>query len=379
MKRFVFIILILWGCSLGSHAQRSNIIGAFQLIENGKYEDAKKAIQEAVVDKKTRKWSKTYYARGLLCQTAYEKGIAKKDKKLYELYPDQLIVAYDSYKKALTLRKNDRILDQLEPLFVELANDFIKVSEQHYTSKRYEDALKTFEYVMEINQSKVLSLELDTSLIYNTALAAYKGKLYDKAIKHLNRLNELNYSTNVPHLLYAIHIEQGDTASAKEALIDGIDRYEKTEDLILLLVDINYEEGNIEEAVEVLDTAALKTPSNYIFPFTKGLLYQKVEQYDKAIEAYKQANVLDSAQIESCTKLGTCYFNIGVEIEKYSRSIKNNSVFLTEKAKSTEARKSAVKWLEKAYEYDPENQTVREQLSQLYQVLQESEKLEKLD
>ncbi len=364
---------------MGSFAQKSNVIGAFQLIENGKYEDAKKIIQEAVVDKKTRKWSKTYYARGLLCQTAYEKGIAEKDKKLYELYPDQLVVAYDSYKKALSLRKNDRILDQLEPLFVELANDFIKVSEQHYASQKYEEATKSFEYVMEINQSKVLSLELDTSLIYNTALAAYKGKLYDKAITYLTRLNELNYSTNVPHLLYAIHIEQEDSASAKEALIDGINRYEKTEELVLLLVDINYEEGNIEEAVEVLDNAALKNPSNYIFPFTKGLVYQKTEQYDKAIEAYKQANVLDSAQIESCTKLGTCYFNIGVEIEKKSRSIKNNSVFLTEKAKSTEARKSAVRWLEKAYEYDPKNQTVREQLSQLYQVLQESEKLKNLD
>ncbi len=52
-----------------SPAQKSKVMASFQLIETGKYEEAKKSIEEAIADKKTEQWPRTWYARGLLCQT----------------------------------------------------------------------------------------------------------------------------------------------------------------------------------------------------------------------------------------------------------------------------------------------------------------------
>jgi len=79
MKRSVIIISIIFGCFLTLTAQKSKVLAVFQLIETGKYSEAKEEIEEAIADKKTGQWFRTWYARGLLCQTAYQKGIAEKD------------------------------------------------------------------------------------------------------------------------------------------------------------------------------------------------------------------------------------------------------------------------------------------------------------
>ena len=84
-------------------------MASFQLIETGKYEEAKKSIEEAIGDKKTEQWHRTWYAKGLLCQTAYREGVDKNDKKKSELYPDQLYLAFDSYQKARSFDKRGKL------------------------------------------------------------------------------------------------------------------------------------------------------------------------------------------------------------------------------------------------------------------------------
>ena len=46
-----------------------------------KYEEAKEAIELAVWNDKTSRWPRTYYAKGLLCQTAFEAGLKRMTQK----------------------------------------------------------------------------------------------------------------------------------------------------------------------------------------------------------------------------------------------------------------------------------------------------------
>ena len=77
--------------------------------------------------------------------------------------------------------------------------------------------------------------------------------------------------------------------------------------------------------------------------------------------------------------IGTCYYNIGVDIEKKARAITNNRAFTREKERSAEAFETAVTWFEKALEKDPDNQYVITKLYQLYKVLDRSDKMQSME
>ncbi len=379
IRKFLLFIFIFPAFSLSVHAQKSKVVAVFHLIESEKYEDAKKAIEEAIKEENTSKWYRTWYTRGYLAQTAYEKGLKNNNKKKYQLYPDQLHVAFESYEKARKLNKRERFEDQLAPLYVLLANDFQKLGENLFSEKRFEEALKAFEKAMQINRSPVISVEMNPNLIYNAGLAAYLSKDWEKATDYFTRLNKENHSPNIPHLLSTIHLENADTISAKNVLLEGIDLYENNEELVLILADLFYKTADIEKAVDLLDSASLISPLNYIFPYTKGLIYQKTEHYDKAIEAYEEALTLAPNELKIYTNIGNCYYNIGVEIDMKARAITNNRIYKKEKERSADAFKSALSAFEKAHEKNPENRKIISKLNQLYEVLDISNKIEMED
>ncbi len=55
-------------------AQKSRVISANNLLESENYQDAKEAIDLAVINPKTSDWHRTYLVKGLLCQKAFEAG-----------------------------------------------------------------------------------------------------------------------------------------------------------------------------------------------------------------------------------------------------------------------------------------------------------------
>ncbi len=369
MKKTVFLLFLLTGFLPLLHAQKSKVISVFQLIETGKYSEAKEAIEEAIREDNTKTWYRTWYARGLLLQTAYQKGMKEKDKDKYELYPDQLFEAYKSYQKAINLDTRSRIDDQLAPLYVQLVNEFQKTGEKQYKNKHYKEAFRAFEQALEIIHSPVISVKPDTSLVYNAALAAYESKQPDKAEFYLKQLHRSGYSSNASFLLYNLYLDQSDTTSAEKVLTESIEKYEDNQDMVLLLANLLYQEDETERALDVLQKAASKDTSEYIYPYSEGLILQKDQQYRRAIGAYETAYGMAPDETRIVTNIGTCYYNIGVEIEDNARSISNNRAFRKEKEKSEAAFRSAVEWYEKTIEKDPGNEEVSQKLYELYKIL----------
>ena len=374
MKRLVILTTLLLGSALMVQAQKSKVIAVFHLIETSKYGEAKTAIEEAIKDKRTWGWPRTWYARGLLCQTAYEEGKKENDKKKYELYPDQLEVALESYRKALSYDRSGRMDDQVAPYLVKLANAFLETGENNYKNGKYKEALAAYEHAMDINENPVLTVKKDTNLVYNTALAAYRSQEWDKAAGYLTTLNEYRYSPNVPLLLSHIHLAQEDSVAAVEALQEGAEKYDYHEEVVLELTDVLYQAGRIDEAVNVLDRARVLNPEQYVFPYTTGLVYQKAERYSEAIASYMEAIELAPDEGKIYRHIGTCYYNMGVDIRARARSITNINRYRREKARSTESFESAVTWFEKALGKEPGNREVMEKLSELYKLLNQTGK-----
>ena len=368
------IWILLLGAAVTADGQKSRVLSVFQLIETGKYEDAKEAIELAVWNDKTSRWPRTYYAKGMLCQKAFESGFAKNETKKTNLYPDQLFMAYDSYEKALELDSRKKIHSLIEIQYYSLANSFLKLGERHYQKGEYSKAMKAFEHALLISKSPLVSVETDTSLVYNTAMAAYESKNWEKAISYLSGLQEDGYSPNTALLLQKAYEESGDSASAENVLMEGVEQYNYNQEIVLELVDLFVGNSRVEEAITLLNSAVEQDPENHLFPWTRGLLHLQQEEYERGIKDLTLANEMQPAEALITYNLGIGYYNMGVEISEASRHIRNNSEYQKARQDARNNFQQAVVWLEKAYESDPGHQPTISKLQQLYHRLQMTEK-----
>ena len=288
-------------------------------------------------------------------------------------------MALESFEKALLLDKDGKLERQIAPKYVLLANDFQKMGEQHFRNRRFPDALKAFEKALKISESPILEVETDKNLVYNTALAAYESGEWEKTIRYLDKLHQESYSLNATHLLFSANLEKGDTLAAKQVLTEGIEKYDDKEVLVLLLTDLHFRGNNLEEALKILQMAGEKNPTNAKYPYTKGLVFQKSEKYARAIEAYEEAFKLEPENPLVQLQIATCYYNIGVEIDKNARSMMNSRQVQEEKAKSAAAYESTVSWLDKLYDKGIEDQEILMQVYELYKSLRISDKVRSIE
>ncbi len=383
MKKLFLIPLVLnfllSGCAIFTPLQKAQLVPVFHLIETARYNEAKVAVEELISSEEAAGWPRTWYARGLLSQKAYREGMSKNDKKLFELYPDQLYVAFESFEKADSLDKNGRLDKQLLPRYVLLANDFQKAGEKHFSNREYQEALRAFEHALDITQRPQFGLKADTNLVYNAALAAYEARKWEKAADYLARLHEYGYSPNVAHLLFNACLAKGDTLAGKNVLREGIEKYNDNETLVLLLAEIHLLREEYSSAVLVLDQAILRDSTNFVYHNTKGIIYQHIEDFENAIAAYKVAIELAPDEHMTYLNLATCYYNIGVDIEESTRTMTNISLVLLERQKSTAAFEQAVYWLDQVYDKEPDDQQVLRRLHELYRMLRIYDKVLSLE
>ncbi len=289
LKRFLFIVLLVLA-TLGVSAQKSRVLSVTQMIDQKKYEDAKEAIELAVWNDKTSSWARTYYVRGLLCQTAFEDGFEKREVKKTSLYPDQLYLAYSSYERALELDLRKRLLSSISQKYYRLSNDFRNLGERHFMNGDYEEAFRAFEHAMLVNNSELIPEDIDTSLIYNTALAAYESQNWDKAIAYFGGLHEQGHDPATSLLLYSALMESGDSSRAEEVLMEGLEIYQYENQIVAYVINLYAQSGRDEQALSIVQDAIKRDPENYRFLWARGLVYRRMGEREKAVESFNASN-----------------------------------------------------------------------------------------
>ncbi len=377
MKRSIGIVLIV--CMAASvSGQKSKVMAAMQMIETEKFLEAKENIELAVGNEKTSRWHRTYFTRGLLCQSAYETGIKKNDQKLIKLYPDQLFLAYDSYEMALKLDARERLKNTIKQKYYLLSNDFRAHGKELYQKKEYGESLRAFENALLIMKSDLISAKTDTNLVYNTALAAYESQNWEKAIFYLSGLHEDAYSSTASQLLSFAYLNSGDTLRSEKVIMEALEIYEYEESLLMYLVNYLSKDNRTARAIEILDRAIEVCPENFRFFWARGLVYQKMGLNDKAIENFLLATEFSSEEAELYYHLGVSYSNIGIELRESALRINENNIYMELREQYLDKFREAVKWLERSYKLDPHKKETVSALSQLYSQLQMKEELDKM-
>lgn len=378
MKHWIAIALLLC-LSISLSAQKSKVIAVGQMIDAEKYDDAKEAIELALLSSKTSKWPRTYFTKGLLCQKAYEAGVKSKETKNTNLYPNQLFLAYESYEKALELGGNDRLQSTIRQNYFLLDNDFRSLGEGYFKSGEYKASLKAFEHALLIGESELLSTKPDTNLIYNAAMAAYESENWEKAIEYLTGLHEDGYSVSASLLLAISYAEAGDGLHGEEVLTEGLELHNYEDTIVMYLVNQMVSSEKMESAIGILDRAIEAKPDNYKFYWARGLVYQEMNNNEEAIKSFLIAIESSPRSAELYYHIGVCYYNMGIDLRESALQITENDSYQEVRKQYLGIFNEAVKWLEKSYELNPNNQETLSTLYNLYDQLHMNEKQESLE
>lgn len=378
MKQYLAIILLLC-LTLAVAGQKSRVLSVKQMIDAGKYDEAKEAIELAIENDRTSKWHRTYYIKGLLCQTAYEEGVEKKETKKTNLYPDQLFVAFDSYKKALELDARERMHSHIKQHYSSLVNDFKYLGEDLYGKAKYKESLRAFEHALLISESDLLSAKTDTNLVHNAAMAAYESLNWEKATKYLTELHKDAYSTKATLLLAMAWHNTGDTIRSQEILREGLEIYQYEESLVMYLVNELANSDNLNLAIDVLNEAIEAKPENYVFYWARGLGYRRMGNYDMAMTSFHEAADRAPDTPTLYYHIGVVYYNIGIDLRQSALTVSGNAEYQEIRKQYLEKFREAIKWLERSYELDPANEKTVSRLNQLYYQLDMKEEQKSLD
>ncbi|SFD94700.1 tetratricopeptide repeat protein [Thermophagus xiamenensis] len=361
MKKLLFIALALF-LTGGIYAQKGKVNAAEAYLDNGDIEAAEVRLNAAMEHPKSKDWPKTYIVSAKLATAKYKKS---KDIQL-------LKNAVDYYLKALELDKANkgRFENEIKIALTLFVSDLTNAGIEGFNEQKYENAMIAFENVLKINDLELFQAEnptVDTAIIYNTALAAYNAKNWEKAADYLKKAISYKYGGgDAVLLLHQVYSNMGDSTDMASNLKNGFEMYPEDDRLLTQLINYYLETRQNEQALEYLNQAIEKDPNNATFLYARGVLLDQSKEFDKAIADYKKALELKEDYFEPLYNLGVIYYNKGVEQMNIANAETDHAKFKEKKAKADSLFKSALPFMEKASSLRPEDTAVLESLKSLY-------------
>lgn len=366
MKRIGFVLSLV-AISATAMAQGSKVTSASTSIKYGQLDKAKEAIEEALLNEKTKDQAKTWMVRG----DVYKAIAETPNPAMKGLCETPTTIALQSYKKAMeldvkgSLRK--QILNTLK--FMSLSQTFLKAAYDFYEKEDFVNCLDCFEQSLSVD-TLIGSTAIDTATIFNAGIVAEKIKNYNKAIYYYNKSIDLRYNgASVFVNLANIYKTQGDTVGYLAQLERGMKLFpEESNPLLVELINHYIGLNQSEKALDYLQKAIEKEGNNPSFYFAQGSLLDKLEKQAEAKVSYEKALEIDPNYFDAWLNLGVQVFNKAVEMSKAANDIPANKPkeYDAAIAAAFEQMNLAVPYFEKAYSIKSTDVYVMQVLKECY-------------
>ncbi len=370
MKRIVLAALLL-AIGGGAFAQKSKVSSALANRDGGNLAKAKELIDSAVDSTnekavKSVSWAKTWMVRGEIYTAVY------KDANLKKTVDNPLSIAFESYQKAIELDDKSQFGSLMKVGLTQLSSAYTNSAVDCFKANDYKGAFADFEKILAINEFPVYAADeqyVDTTIIFNTGLAAFNAEMYDEAIKYYEKAASYGYqgATMYDYIMMS-YLNKKDTVGAIEALQAGFQKYPEGSNIVTNMINLFLQTGRTDDAIKYLEIAIKQDPNNASFYFAQGALYDQLKEYDKAIESYKKATELKPDYFDPYYNLGVIYFNRGVAQLDKANAVPANKPkeYEAEKQKANVEFEKAIPFMEKASAADPKDTYSLESLKQLY-------------
>ena len=364
MKKILLVVLAV-SLSFCGYSQKGKVTAALNSIAAGELDKAKSALDEAMVNEKSKNLPNTYYALGELCKAVY----LSEDDKYASLYANPLTEALAAYKKALSLDTKNSIQKKMvsgrvyNEMLYYLGNEAI----EQFQNGNYAAAMKNFDSQVEVMESDCYVGAIDTSVYYNAGIAAMNAKDYKSGEKFFQKCIDLGYLGVTPHIQLAdCYSAQGQGDNAEQYLLSLPSKYPNDPSIKLSLIDAFNKLGKYEQAYKFLDQAIAEDPSNYNLYYVAGVTYLHDNNFEKAISNLTKAYQLNSGTFDTNYGLGAAYVNYGADLAQKANDIIDIAQYNAAIDEANEVFKKALPYMEAALNYQPDNVDVMNTLKELY-------------
>jgi len=378
MKKILSICLFSVNAVL-LFAQPGEITNAILSQKDGDLANAKASIDKASEHEKTINDPKAWYYKGKI----YE-AIAN-DPVLGKQYQDAAKIAFESLEKAKKLdetsAKPGKFKKDIEeewnsaPFAIAIQNAGIVA----YQNKKYDEAYNYFTMYQSVKSTDTLGY------VYAAQMALAENDYKKAKDTYVKGIEKTGYTTpeilnNLIYIYKSVESEK-DLNKALEIAQMGRTKYSGNPIFLAQEIDILEKTGKLNEAVAKQEALVQKYPNKAENLLVMGSLYEKVNEIEKAKDAYTKALALAPNSFEANFNLGALYYNPAVEIMKEVRNMgttEYNQKGKQKEAKAKETLRLAMPYFEKAYSIKPEDESVKKTLKDIYMILGDKEKAAQL-
>lgn len=359
------LLTLLLACGAGAiFAQNSQVVAAYNHMRYNELDKAKIAIDKASENEKSKSNPKTWMYRGQIYTTIFT---TEEWKSLSE---KPLVEALNAYNKLKETDTKGRYADELNQGMNFVTVKLFEAGVNDFNAQAYESAIENFGYILGMNPE-------DTVALYNSALAAERSGNNELTREFYGKLIEMEYDQ--PEMYRSLgnnYLTTEDTASALKVIEQGRARYPEYNGLVIDELNIYIAQGKLKEAIGKLEAAIKVDPENKTLYFALGAAADNIQNFPKAIEAYKKAIALDGNYFAANYNLGALFYNKGVNLVQDANKISFNDTKAYEKAKANFIAEfnKALPYLEKSLELEPEDKNTLISLKEIYVRLGDLEK-----
>ncbi len=369
MKKFVFVLMLAF-YGIAGHAQKANLVSAWNYLKYNELDKAKKEIDAAEKHEVTSGMAKTWYYKALV----YEKIYKNTNPAFAALDADPLRTAFNAYEKSLQIDPKSEFAEDIAKGKADLYLLIFNKGIEEFQGQKFNEALNSFEMAIKISPN-------DTMAILNAATSADRAGNKEKATSFYKELIKMQYKDpKIYAILAEIYKSDKDTAKALETIQAGRKLYPKDQILVVNELNIYLSQGKNKLAQDQFTTAIANDPTNPTLQYNYGLVCEKIGDAEKAESAYKKAIELKPDFFDAIYSIGAMHFNRAAEMANAANNIKPEKVkeYNLAKQNSDAVFAKALPYLEKAYELNPKDKSTVFSLKQLYVRLGNTEKYKKM-
>ncbi len=286
----------------------------------GSYKKAESSFKKAIELAPSSNRPRWELVRLYKKNSEYQKAISVY-KGILEQNPDDSAAAIElslAYLKYYRTREARELLAELGRRSRNDAGVVRTLMQRLVLEKRYDEALAAIKGMLE-------GAPDSPGLHYAEGVVHYNLENYSKAMNALQKVEQESpfYFNAAIHQAVTAY-EQQDLETATSILESALDRVDKPEqiEIIPYLSAFYQEKGELSEAEKLLRRGIEMEPDNPELHFELGVLNEKQDRSDEAIEQMKKVLKLDPEHADALNFLGYTYADKGILLDKAEELIK---------------------------------------------------------
>jgi len=329
---------------------------------------AKDALEKAIENEKTNQLAETWTYYALV-----NADLALLDST--DQAESYIQTAVEARERAISLDTDKEFAENLGILNSILAQNELNKGVQAWDSQDFAGAYTAFDKGLDY-------LPGDTTLLYYSGLAAVNSQNFEGALEKYIELVPIDSFSNNKQIVLdvsRIYLMQGDTTNAIKYAELGANKYPEDPELATQNIELNLMAGNEEKIINTINSQISREPDNKNLHYYLGIAYSALEDVEQAEAAYRKAVELDPNYLEANINLGGLILNKGIDqFNKTNNASLPQAEYDAEIKKAYDIFDSALPFLQKAVEVDPNSFLALTNLKKYYEIKEDTAKIEEL-